>query len=234
MRSVRQGVVCVGVPPAAGIGDVTVISVWRRAEAGAADSRHYRPLMNRYPSAPPSAAADTADTALAGQIPTHVATPPGNVWGGCFLGWLVGFGLMKQPYSLGIKGLGGTMYMSNPAQRVLRIWSRADLFRGPSGHWTPDPPYKTRYTYLLAPAPNCAPKLSLDPKISPKLDAYTSRIDLKLACSKKLKIYFTKKILPSHSDLKRPDRWPILITGKPLNLYQWFWYQSNPYRQDIL
>ena len=37
-----------------------------------------------------------------------------------------------------------------------------------------------------------------------------------------------------HSDLKRPDMWPILITGKPLNLYQWFWYQSNPYRQDIL
>ena len=39
---------------------------------------------------------------------------------------------------------------------------------------------------------------------------------------------------PLHSDLKRPDMWPILITGKPLNLYQWFWYQSNPYRQDIL
>ena len=37
-----------------------------------------------------------------------------------------------------------------------------------------------------------------------------------------------------HSDLKRPDMWPILITGKPLNLYHWFWYQSNPYRQDIL
>ena len=30
--------------------------------------------------------------------------------------------------------------------------------------------------------------------------------------------------MPLHSDLKRPDMWPILITGKPLNLYQWFWY----------
>ena len=24
---------------------------------------------------------------------------------------------------------------------------------------------------------------------------------------------------PAHSDLKRPDMWPILITGKPLNLH---------------
>ena len=43
-----------------------------------------------------------------------------------------------------------------------------------------------------------------------------------------------RPVLPAHSDLKRPDMWPILITGKPLNLYQWFWYQSNPYRHDIL
>ena len=27
------------------------------------------------------------------------------------------------------------------------------------------------------------------------------------------------RIIASHSDLKRPDMWPILITGKPLKLY---------------
>ena len=37
-----------------------------------------------------------------------------------------------------------------------------------------------------------------------------------------------------HADLMRPEMWPKLIANRLLKLYQWFRYQSIPYRQLIL